>query len=95
MNRLVDGRRGFAAAMIIGAVAGLAGSGPAAAAGAGAGAGTLTETGRLGDRRFVVTGDRTPEAPLPRHDGPGQKSSMTSPVSASAAAPVLSACVCR
>jgi hypothetical protein len=59
MERHVRGRRArraFAAAVVVGTVISLAGYGPAASA-AGSAAG-LSETSRLGDRRFVVTGSR-------------------------------------
>ncbi|WP_199517339.1 hypothetical protein [Nucisporomicrobium flavum] len=49
-------RRAFAAAVVAGTVIGLVGYVPAASASAPAAG--LSETGRLGDRRFVVTGDR-------------------------------------
>jgi hypothetical protein len=47
--------KSLAAAVLIGVVIGLAGPGPVAHAAA---TGSLTETSRLADRRFVVTGDR-------------------------------------
>ena len=59
MERHVRGsrrRRAFAAAVVVGTVIGLGGYGPAASASAPSAG--LSETKQLGDRRFVVTGNR-------------------------------------